>query len=122
MHEQPTQPSALRSVAQELLRFGCSVTIVHLHAKQSQENAMNSMPLEFRTSFKVVVGAVGFATAVVCFFLLRSAVPTSETGLQVALYLLFIGAIAGFDRLLTRFLPLLLLRLWPQLESTKSKA
>ena len=83
---------------------------------------MNSMPLEFRRSFKVVVGVLSFATSVVCFFLLRSALPASETGLQVALYVLFIGAIAGLDRLLTRFLPLLLLKLWPQLESPTSNA
>ena len=83
---------------------------------------MNSTPLEFRRWFQLVVVLLSFAIAFPCFWVLRSAVPQAEDGLQICLLVLFVGAFAGFDRLLTLFLPIVIFKLWPQIESPRPKA
>ena len=83
---------------------------------------MSSTPLEFRRWFQLVAVLLSLAIALPCFWVLRSALPQAEDGLQIFLLVLFVGAFAGFDRLLTLFLPIVILKLWPQIESPRAKA
>ncbi len=51
------------------------------------------------------------------YLLVDAASPASASGAKLALLLLAWGAFFGFDRALTRVLPLVLLKVWPRLES-----
>lgn len=77
---------------------------------------MNSKPLELRKWFNVLIGLFGIATSVICFFVVRSALPEAALSANVALSLLFLGAMGGFVTLLRLLLPLLIVKLWPTIE------
>ena len=74
------------------------------------------MSVESRRWFQYVVGLSGAAItlclAVPIYFTLQG----QHSAAVVALPFLAGGAVAGFSRLLTLFLPLVLLKFWPELE------
>jgi hypothetical protein len=74
------------------------------------------MPIESRRWFQYLAGlaavAVTLALATPIWFALR----THQSTAAVALPFLAAGAVSGFSRLLSLFLPLALLKAWPQLE------
>ena len=81
---------------------------------------MNPKPLELRRWFNALVGLLGIATSVICFFVVRSALPETALSANVALTLLFLGAMGGFTTLLKLLLPLLIVKLWPSIEAPQS--
>lgn len=80
---------------------------------------MQFVPIERRKWFVFLIGFISIAGAGVCFFVVRSALPSEATGAHVALALLFMGATSGFVTVLNLFLPLLLVKLWPGLEAPR---
>jgi hypothetical protein len=82
---------------------------------------VSTAPIEFRKWFQFAVVFLSLAIAGPCFWALHSAIQGKEESLQLFLLVLFIGAIFGFTRLLTMFTPILLTKLWPQVESPTSK-
>ena len=79
---------------------------------------MQSVPIERRKWFVVLIGSIGIAGASACLLVVRSALPSGAPGAHAALTLLFMGAMSGFVTLLNFLLPLLLLKLWPELEAS----
>ena len=77
---------------------------------------MNPQPLELRSWFKALVGLLSLAPATICFVTVSLALPEPAFGEHVALSFLFVGAWAGFATLLGLFLPLLVAKLWPNLD------
>jgi hypothetical protein len=78
---------------------------------------MQSVPVERRKWFILLIGFIGLAGAGVCLLVVRSALPSEAQGAHIALTLLFIGAMSGFVTILNLLLPLLLVKLWPGLEA-----
>jgi hypothetical protein len=78
---------------------------------------VNSTLIESRKWFQVVVALQSMAVAVACYLLVEAALPASAGGAKLALLLLAWGAFYGFDRALTRVLPIVILKAWPGLES-----
>ena len=76
------------------------------------------MLLENRKWFQLMAGGIGLVAACLSFWIARSAfsVDASESA-KFALALLMLGAISGFSRLLTIFLPLFLPKIFPSLDS-----
>ena len=83
---------------------------------------MNATPLELRKWFQILCYLLGLALAGSCYWVLRPLAQDQTTGVQLALSLLLIGALNGFERILTLFLPILLVKLWPRIESPDPKA
>lgn len=79
---------------------------------------MQSVPIERRKWFVLLIGFIGIAGAGVCLLVVRSALPSEAQGPHVALALLFMGAMSGFVTALNLLLPLLLLKVWPGLEAS----
>jgi hypothetical protein len=79
-----------------------------------------AMYMEHRKSFQLTVGLVAFASATVFGLPLFRLLPPDSVFAPVALWLLYAGAIAGFDRLLTLLLPPALARLFPRLDADAS--
>ena len=77
---------------------------------------MKTTPLEHRRWFNMLVSILGVSIALVCFIVVRMQIAKSEQYVQLALALLFIGAVSGFIALFRLFLPLILLKIWPKLE------
>ena len=75
------------------------------------------MPLELRKWFQASFGLLSIVLAFVCWLIVRSSLPASAEGAQLALALLFIGATTGFFNLLRIFMPLLIVKLWPGIEA-----
>lgn len=73
-------------------------------------------PVECRRWFSFLVGFIALAVAVTCLQVVRSVLPTQADGAHWALTLLFVGAVNGFVHVLKLLLPLLLIKLWPELE------
>lgn len=78
------------------------------------------MHMEHRKSFQLTVGLFAFALATVLSFLLFRLLPPNSFLAQLALLLLYAGAITGFDRLLTLLLPPALAKLFPRLDAEAS--
>jgi len=76
------------------------------------------MLLENRKWFQLMAGGIGLVAACLSFWVARSAFPidASESA-KFALTLLMLGAISGFSRLLTIFLPFFLPKIFPSLDS-----
>ena len=74
------------------------------------------MYMEHRKSFQWAVGLVAFALATVLALSLVRLLPPTSIFASVALWLLYAGAVAGFDRLLTLLLPPVVARLFPRLD------
>ena len=81
---------------------------------------MNPKPLELRKWFNVLIGLFSIATSVICVFVVRSALPETALSANVALTLMFLGAMGGFVTVLRLFLPLLIVKLWPSIEAPQS--
>ena len=77
---------------------------------------MKTTPLEHRRWFNMLVSILGVSIALVCLIVVRMQIANSEQHVQLALALLFIGAVSGFIALFRLFLPLILLKIWPKLE------
>jgi hypothetical protein len=77
----------------------------------------NLMPLELRKWFQVLTSVLGMVAAGVCWFFVRSAIEPRAHGAQLALVFLTFGALIGFGRILTIFLPLVLPKIWKRLDS-----
>ena len=69
-----------------------------------------------------MVGLLAFVGAWLCFFVVWSAISSAAIGAQIALLLLCAGAIAGFARLFTLFLPIALVKLLPSIEPPNRQA
>lgn len=78
------------------------------------------MYMEHRKSFQLTVGLFAFALATVLSFSLFRLLPPNSFLAPLALLLLYAGAIAGFDRLLTLLLPPALAKLFPRLDAEAS--
>lgn len=78
------------------------------------------MYMEHRKSFQLAVGLGAFALATVLGFSLFRLLPQNSVVASVALWLLWAGAITGFDRLFTLLLPPVLTRLFPHLDAETS--
>lgn len=74
------------------------------------------MLLERRKWFRVLTAVIGFVAVCVCWFFVYSALEPRAGGARFALFLLVLGAIRGFERLLTTFFPLVLTKIWPRLD------
>ncbi|MBR7778430.1 hypothetical protein [Undibacterium rugosum] len=74
------------------------------------------MPLELRRSFQITTGVLGLGLSMLCYWLIRDSVAPMQGGAAMALSILFIAAVPGFQRLLVLFLPLLLVKLFPSLD------
>ena len=81
---------------------------------------MNRNLIEQRKWFIASVGLLSLLASTACLLVVRSALPESAVGAETALALMFIGAVSGFARLLTLFIPLLILKLWPGIEGPPS--
>ncbi|MFZ6747760.1 hypothetical protein [Undibacterium sp. Ren11W] len=77
------------------------------------------MPIELRKWFQLTVGAISILVSIVCWLSIRSYIPASDVGAQIAASVLQIAAIPGFFQLFRIFLPLLLVKLWPGMEGRK---
>ena len=77
---------------------------------------LKSPPIEHRRWFNMLVSILGVSIALICLIVVRMQIPKSEQHVQLALALLFIGAVSGFIALFRLFLPLILLKIWPKLE------
>ena len=71
------------------------------------------MPVELRKWFQITTAALGLGAAFACWHVVHASIPSAGPGPQMALSLLFVGAIAGFHRLITLLLPLVLVKLLP---------
>ena len=78
------------------------------------------MRMENRLSFQLTVGLIAFAFATVLGFRLFQLLPPDSVFASLALWLLYAGAITGFDRLFTLLLPPVLARLFPRLDAEAS--
>ncbi len=77
---------------------------------------MNSKYLEGRKWFQVLAGVLSVASVLMCFAVVDPALNTSALGPHLVLLILCAGACSGFERLLTLFLPIILVKLWPAIE------
>lgn len=74
------------------------------------------LPLERRKWFQLVICVAALLCTFGSALAVRLALPAQAAFAQFALVLLCIGAVGGFITLFEKFLPLLLLKLWPALE------
>ncbi|MDQ2733479.1 MAG: hypothetical protein M3Y55_00495 [Pseudomonadota bacterium] len=74
------------------------------------------MQLESRRWFQYVVGLGGVAITLALAVPIYLALQAHSSWAVVAVPFLAAGAVAGFSHLLTLFLPVGLLKLWPELE------
>lgn len=72
--------------------------------------------LESRRWFQVTIALTGYSVAVVMGYLVSRHLASSTDAIGVMLVLLSTWAGLGLCRLLTMFVPLLLVTLWPQLD------
>lgn len=76
------------------------------------------MLLENRKWFQLMAGGIGLIAACLSFWVARLAFPfDAPESAKFALVLLMIGAISGFYRLLIIFLPLILPKIFPNLDA-----
>lgn len=75
------------------------------------------MPLELRKWFQILTGVLGLIAGWTCWFYVSAGLGSQAYGARLALILLVLGAILGFGRLLTLFLPPILTKIWPTLDS-----
>ena len=83
------------------------------------ERHMQSLPIERRKWFVLLIGVVGIGAACVCLLVVRSSLPSEAGNAHIALTLLFVGAMSGFVTVLNLLLPLLLVKVWPGLEASR---
>ena len=74
------------------------------------------MLMEQKKSFQAGVFTLAMAVAVPLGWLCRSSLPAQAQGAQVAVMVLMVGSVLGFERLLTLLLPPLLARWAPRLD------
>lgn len=74
------------------------------------------MPIELRKWFILLTFSLSAVLAYACWFYARAAIPSSETGAQMAITLLLMGAIPGFMLLLKFFMAILLIKIFPSLD------
>lgn len=75
------------------------------------------MPLELRKWFQILTSVLGLVAGWTCWYYVSSALGSQASSARLALILLVLGAISGFGRLLTLFLPPVLTKIWPTLDS-----
>jgi hypothetical protein len=78
------------------------------------------MYLENRKSFQLIFGLLAFALATVVGFSLFPLLPPNSLLAPLALLLLYLGAITGFDHLFTPLLPPALAKLFRALDAGAS--
>jgi len=76
-----------------------------------------SKPLELRKWFQLTIGILSLSMSGICWFMIRSYIPPSDGGAQMALSLLLIGSISGFFLIFSRLLPLLIVQFFPPIEN-----
>lgn len=74
------------------------------------------MLVESRLWFQALSASCSLVLTALCVVALYSLVQVGGASVQFALIALAIGAFSGFNRLLTLFLQIFLVRLWPSLE------
>ncbi len=74
------------------------------------------MLLELKKWFQILVYAIGFVVAALCYLMIRPFIPTDNMSVQIAVILLFLGAINGIPRILITLIPLLATKIWPVLD------
>ena len=74
------------------------------------------MPIELRKWFQLLTASISLVLTFTCWFYARTAIPSSETGAQMALVFLFVGAVPGFMLQLKFFLAILLIKIFPSLD------
>lgn len=75
------------------------------------------MPLELRHWFKMLTAVLGVAASYACWFIISSALDPRAASARLALVLLVLGAALAFRQLFATFLPLVLTKIWPRLDS-----
>jgi hypothetical protein len=79
----------------------------------------NLMSIELRKWFQLTIAAISILLSAVCWFSIRSYIPALDVGAQIAvsaLLTLLIAAIPGFFQLFRIFVPLLVVKLWPEMQ------
>ncbi len=74
------------------------------------------MPLELRRSFQIMTALLSMGLSMLCYWLIRDGAEPMQGGAALALSIMFIASITGFQRLFVLLLPLLLVKLFPRLD------
>lgn len=75
------------------------------------------MPIELRKWFQLTIGILSLSMSGICWFMIRSYIPASAGGAQMALSILLMGASSGFFLILGKLMPLLIVKFFPGIEN-----
>ncbi|MBK1891291.1 hypothetical protein Undi14_14730 [Undibacterium sp. 14-3-2] len=76
-----------------------------------------SMPIELRKWFQLTIGILSLSMSGICWFVIRSYIPPSAGGAQMALSILLMGASSGLFLILGKLMPLLIVKFFPGIEN-----
>lgn len=77
------------------------------------------MHSEQRKSFQIIVAALSVSLSLFCWAVVRPHVPKTENLAQLGFALLLLVAIPGFMSIFKVILPIVILKIWPQLDKPK---
>ncbi len=75
------------------------------------------MPLELRRWFQVCIFVAGMVIAWICWFFVHAALQPTADGARLVLVILVIAASNGFAQIFKGFLPIILTKIWPSLDT-----
>lgn len=83
-------------------------------------NAVNAALFESRKWFQAVVALASLGIVAACLWSVHASLPAQAEAAKLALLVLGWAAFYGLDRFLMLFLPIVVLKVWPRLESPRS--